>query len=47
LFKGTVISLKGYTTDEGKFYVENCAFSGLPYQVAPDLDKDMADGEDR
>ncbi|KXJ08373.1 DNA polymerase delta subunit 2 [Exaiptasia diaphana] len=44
---GTVMSLKGYTTDEGKFQVESMTFSGLPYQVAADLDKEISDGEDR
>lgn len=41
------MALKGRTTDEGKFHVESKAFSGLPYQVAPELDKDMVEGEDR
>ncbi|KAK3749976.1 hypothetical protein QZH41_008457, partial [Actinostola sp. cb2023] len=44
---GTVTALKGHTTDEGKFHVESISFSGLPYQVAPELDKEMVDGEDR
>lgn len=46
-FVGTIVALKGHTTENGKFNVESICYSGLPYQTAPDLDEPMANGEDR
>lgn len=47
IFSGTIVALKGHTTENGKFNVESTCYSGLPYQTAPDLDEPMANGEDR
>ncbi|XP_032234373.2 DNA polymerase delta subunit 2 [Nematostella vectensis] len=44
---GTIMALSGRTSDDGKFVVEDSCTSGLPYQVAPDLDQDIAEGNDR
>lgn len=44
---GTIIALCGHTTEDGKFYVEEYCFSGLPYQTAPNLDQCLTTGEDR
>ena len=46
-FEGMVVAVLGREDNAGVFHVEDYCLPGLPYQVEPQLDQVLLDGEDR